>query len=141
MNKLETIVKIGALIFDENNCLLAVHKRGKPMNELIVPGGKMEEKENDEQTLRREIAEELNTNIKTFKYYAQFQAKAIYENKWLIMRTYIVSLDGEPSPSNEIDQLVWLDHEYSKSSYQFASILGKQILPRVFSKREQNEII
>lgn len=133
MNKLETILKIGALIFDANKRLLAVHKRGKPMNELIVPGGKVEANETYEQTLRREIAEELNTNIKEFEYYGEFQAKAIYEEKWLIMRTYLVSLDGEPSPSNEIDELVWLDHDYQASAYTFASILGQQILPKIFS--------
>ncbi|BCA94401.1 DNA mismatch repair protein MutT [Legionella antarctica] len=137
MNKQETILKIGAIIFDENHRLLAVHKTGKPINELIVPGGRMEQNESDEQTLRREIAEELNTKIKTFEYYAEFQAKAIYEDKWLIMRTYIVSLDGEPKPSNEIDRLVWLDHRYQISGFQFASILGQQILPRIFPIKDR----
>lgn len=132
MSKLDVIYKIGALIFDDNRRVLAVHKTGKPIHELIVPGGCVEEGENDEQTLRREITEELNTQVKSFEFYAQFEAQAIYESKWLIMRTYVVTIDGNPQPSNEIDQLVWLDEHYLSSGYQFASILGRQILPRLF---------
>jgi ADP-ribose pyrophosphatase YjhB (NUDIX family) len=56
MNEI-TIIKIGAIIFDESGQLMAVHKKGKPMHELIVPGGIMEHGENDEKTLRRELNE------------------------------------------------------------------------------------
>ncbi|MDR3492368.1 MAG: NUDIX hydrolase [Gammaproteobacteria bacterium] len=132
------IIKIGAIIFNELGELMAVHKKGKPEHELIVPGGRMEKGENDEQTLRRELYEELNATVQFFEFYGQFEDKAIYENKWLIMRTYMVSLHNPPQPSNEIDQIVWLNHNYKNSGYQFASILGKQLLPRLFSQAIKN---
>ncbi len=132
-----TIIKIGAIIFDELGQLMAVHKKGKPALELIVPGGKMEKGEDDEQTLHRELYEELNATVKFFKFYGQFEDKAIYEDTWLIMRTYLVSLCNPPQPSNEIDQIVWLNHDYKNSGFQFASILGKQILPKIFPRGEK----
>ncbi len=132
-----TIVKIGAIIFDELGRLMAVHKKGKPTHELIVPGGKKEPGENDEQTLHRELHEELNATVQSFKFYGQFEDKAIYEDKWLIMRTYLVSLNNTPKPSNEIDQIVWLNQDYEHSGYQFASILGKQILPALFPQGDK----
>jgi 8-oxo-dGTP diphosphatase len=50
------------------------------------------------------------------------------------MRTYLVSLHNHPEPSNEIDEIVWLNQDYENSGYQFASILGKQILPKLFPR-------
>lgn len=134
MNKVlqPTIIKAGALIFDENHRVLAVHKRGKPPMELIVPGGKIETGETDEQALRRELQEELQVELLCATLFDHFQAKAIYEDALLMMRVYRVSIRGIPSPGQEIDELVWLDANYLTSGYQFASILGKQILPRLF---------
>lgn len=48
------------------------------------------------------------------------------------MRTYIVTLGNAPKPANEIDQLVWLGHDYHQRGYRFGSILGKQIIPDFF---------
>jgi 8-oxo-dGTP diphosphatase len=132
-----TIVKIGAIIFDELGQLMAVHKKGKPAHELIVPGGIMEHGEDDAQTLHRELYEELNASVRSFQFYGQFEDKAIYEDTWLIMRTYLVSLNNIPQPSNEIDQIIWLNHDYKNSGYQFASILGKQILPKLFPQGDE----
>lgn len=133
-----SIFKIGAIIFDEQGKMLAVHKKGKPANELIVPGGVRENNETDEQTLRREIWEELSANVTSFQFYDQFEAQAIYEDKWLIMRVYVVTLDRAPQASQEIDQLVWLGADYQQTQYQFASILGQQILPRLFHQQNND---
>ncbi|MBL7480445.1 NUDIX hydrolase [Legionella bononiensis] len=136
MNQLSlpTIYKAGALIFDSYKRVLAVHKRGKPAKELIVPGGKIEGDETDEQTLRRELYEELNVDVLSIYPYGIFQAKAIYEEALLVMRTYIVNIKGIPVPGSEIDQLVWLDANYGESGFQYASILGQQIMPRLFAE-------
>ncbi|KTD42485.1 NUDIX hydrolase [Legionella quateirensis] len=131
---LPTIYKAGALIFDPYKRVLAVHKRGKPARELIVPGGKIERDETDEQTLTRELYEELNVEVLSVYPYGVFQAKAIYEDALLVMRTYIVNIKGIPVPGSEIDRLVWLDANYGDSGYEFASILGQQIMPRLFAE-------
>ncbi|WP_454784216.1 NUDIX hydrolase [Legionella sp. WA2024007413] len=131
---IKTIFKAGALIFDAQHRVLAVHKRGKPPNEYIVPGGKIEPGETDEEALRRELSEELNVSIRSIRPYEEFQAKAIYEDALLVMRTYFVSIERTPIPGNEIDYLVWLDAHFKTSGYQFASILGQQILPRLFAE-------
>ncbi|KTD31235.1 mutator MutT protein [Legionella moravica] len=129
-----TIYKAGALIFDSYDRVLAVHKRGKPARELIVPGGKIEQDETDEQALRRELYEELNVEVLSIHPYGIFQAKAIYEDAVLVMRAYIVSIKGIPVPGNEIDRLVWLDAHYGESGFECASILGQQILPRLYAE-------
>ncbi|RUR23575.1 NUDIX hydrolase [Legionella qingyii] len=130
----KTIFKAGALIFDAQHRVLAVHKRGKPANEYIVPGGKIEPGETDEEALRRELLEELNVRVLSVTPYDEFQAKAIYEDALLVMRTYFVDIERTPVPGNEIDHFVWLDAHFKTSGYQFASILGQQILPRLLAE-------
>lgn len=127
-----TIIKAGALIFDTHHRVLAVHKRGKPPMDLIVPGGKVEAGETDEDALRRELQEELQVELRSAVPFGRFQAQAIYEEALLVMRVYRVTIDGVPAPGKEIDQLIWLDANYLTSGYQFASILGQQILPKLF---------
>ncbi|KTC97751.1 NUDIX hydrolase [Legionella erythra] len=129
-----TIIKAGALIFDEHDRVLAVHKRGKPPMDLIVPGGKVEAGETDEEALRRELQEELQVELRSATPFGRFQAQAIYEEALLVMHVYRVTIDGVPVPGQEIDQLVWLDDNYVNSGYQFASILGQQILPKLFTQ-------
>lgn len=128
----QLIHKVGAIILDETGRMLAVHKRGKPAGELIVPGGKIEHHENHETALRRELREELGVELLTMTPFNVFEAVPIYESGLLIMYVYHVAISGEPVPSHEIDQLVWLDENYLTSGYTFASILGQKILPSVF---------
>ncbi|WP_131794969.1 NUDIX hydrolase [Fluoribacter gormanii] len=130
----KTIFKAGALIFDAQHRVLAVHKRGKPPNEYIVPGGKIEPGETDEEALRRELLEELNVRVLSVTLYDEFQAKAIYEDALLVMRTYFVVIERAPVPGSEIDHFIWLDAHFETSGYQFASILGQQILPRLLAE-------
>ncbi|MCW8408086.1 NUDIX domain-containing protein [Legionella sp. PATHC035] len=135
MNQLvTTIFKAGALIFDAQHRVLAVHKRGKPPNQYIVPGGKIESGETDEDALRRELFEELHVGVLSIIPYDEFRAKAIYEDALLVMRTYFVRIDSSPVAGSEIDHFVWLDAHFKTSGYQFASILGQQILPRLLAE-------
>lgn len=127
----KTILKAGALLFDDKQRLLAVHKMGKPRNELIVPGGKIETGESIEAALQRELQEELCVELVSWQHYATFQAKAIYEDALLIMHTYFVEISGVPIANQEIDAFVWLDKHFDQSEYRFASILGQQLLPKL----------
>lgn len=92
------------------------------------PGGVAEE------SLRRELLEELHVGVLSIMPYGEFQAKALYEDALLVMRTYFVRIEGTPVAGNEIDSFVWLDAHFSTSGYQFASILGQQILPKLFAE-------
>lgn len=131
----KVIHKVGAIILDENNRMLAVHKRDKPARQLIVPGGKIDKNETHEEALRRELREELRVELNSYKEFGVYSAEAIYEpGTQLIMYVYVVSILGEPVPSEEIDAIVWLDANYATSGYEFASILGKKILPALFQR-------
>lgn len=128
---MKSIYKSGAIILNADGKMLAAHKRGKPEYELIVPGGVLEAGENHEQALVREVMEELGAEIENCVFYADFEAKAIYDDCWLHMKTFIVTLKNKPMPNNEIDQIVWIGKDYESNGYRYASILGLQLLPRL----------
>ena len=65
-----------AFIETENGRILSTKSKGK--SKYYIPGGKRELGETDEQTLIREISEELNVRIKndTIEYIGTFKAQS-----------------------------------------------------------------
>ena len=63
---MNTIRKAGALIFKDKKLLIVKpHRR----DYYISPGGKYEEGESAEECLRRELMEELQVELESFKHY------------------------------------------------------------------------
>lgn len=115
-----------ALVFVRNKKLLSVKPKGK--NVLYMPGGKREKGETDEQTLVREIKEELSVDIVpgTMKFYGTFEAEAHGQEKGAFVKAICYTADfiGEPEPSSEIAGIAWLS---SKDTGKVPP-LGKMIL-------------
>ena len=86
--------KIAGIII-KNKKLLMVRKYDEP--HFIMPGGKMKDKETKEQTLKRELKEELNVELKSMKKFKTWEAKHFKDkNKIVKMETYFVEILGEP---------------------------------------------
>ena len=82
----------------DNKVFIAQRSLNKKLSpgEWETIGGKIEENETPEQALSREIREEINVEILSYKYFKDYF--------WgeMISHVYIVELAGEPSP-NETD--------------------------------------
>lgn len=106
---------IAALIFNKDRELLVLRKK-TPNNrkECILPGGKREKGENDEQTLRRELFEELGVEIDSLTYYKQYLDKAIFEEgEDFQQTTYITKLNSNNiNVENEIKEALWIKSDY-----------------------------
>ncbi len=99
------IDKIGAIIIKDRKMLVA---RSRKYELFFVPGGKRETGESDDQTLRREIKEELGTKIKDIKYYKTFITEASGRNGKVKVASYFCKLVGEPKPTSEIEEIMWI---------------------------------
>ncbi len=58
----------GAILLDKDNKILLMHRNTTDLKQWELPGGKMEKGELPEQTVVRELKEELNVKVQTIKY-------------------------------------------------------------------------
>jgi 8-oxo-dGTP diphosphatase len=117
------IHKIGLLVVRDNRVLLCRKQRGTAL--LILPGGKPEAGESEQQALAREIREELNAGVNAIEHFGEDEAAG--EARRVRISLYTGALDGEPVASGEIAELIWFgagdDRELISPS------LRRQILP------------
>lgn len=105
----DAIKVVAGVVRDEKGRVLLVRKRGATA--YMQPGGKPTSGECPLDTLAREIKEELGCEIdrENAEHFASAQAPAANEPGWQVeAELYSVSLLGAPSPSGEIEDLIWI---------------------------------
>ena len=127
----EVIDKI-AWIHTKDGKILSTLSRGK--NVFYIPGGKREGNETDEQTLVREIKEELDVDIvlDSVEYLGVYEAQSdgAEEGVKVKMTSYIGDYVGELKASSEIERFEWL----SMSDIKKVSAVDKIIYLDLFSR-------
>ncbi|MFC3746788.1 NUDIX domain-containing protein [Paenibacillus sp. GCM10012306] len=92
--------------------VLAARSIGK--DTYYLPGGKREPGETDEETLVREIEEELSVQIKpeTISALGVFEAEAHGKAEGVTVRMtcYFAEFEGELAAASEIEELAWLTY-------------------------------
>lgn len=100
-----------ALIKIENGKILSTKSKGK--NKYYIPGGKRENSETDDQTLIREIKEELSVDIikESIEYVGTFKAQSDGAMEGIIvkMTCYKANYNGDLIANNEIEEIRWLN--------------------------------
>jgi len=99
-----------ALIYLKDGKILSTRTKGR--EKFYIPGGKRENGESDEQTLVREIQEELSVMIddSSISYMGTFKAQSDGAADGVIvkMTCYTAEFIGELAPANEIAEIRWL---------------------------------
>ena len=99
-------ISVSAIIVREKDDKVFVGRRKE--NKEFSPGlwetvgGRVEKGENIEEALKREVREELNVGIKSFKFFGDYE----YRGYNRLFKTFIVELEREPAP-NEPDFEEW----------------------------------
>lgn len=109
---IEMIDKVGAVIIKDRKMLVA-REQGESV--FFIPGGTRKEKESDEECLRREIREELGTDIDIAGFCGEFVTEATLAKGLVKMRAYFCRLRMEPRPCNEIEELAWVGTSFDRS--------------------------
>lgn len=107
-NFMNIITVAAAIILNEQNQLLLVRKKNTQF--FMQVGGKLEPNEAPEQTMIREIAEEISANAEIEQFVGRFETKAANEaGHQLVSYVYQVSLDQVPQIDAEIAEMKWID--------------------------------
>ncbi|WP_308600405.1 NUDIX domain-containing protein [uncultured Dysgonomonas sp.] len=131
MCKIKFIRTVGLLVIKNDKLLLAYSNNKRAW---YLPGGKIETDELPQQSLVREIWEELTLRIdvKLLKYYCHITAPAYGEDENLIMEQdcYLYELHENISPNNEIGPIKFFDsYSYEQEPAQVIGVL--QIFKRL----------
>ena len=118
-----------AWIYIEDKKILTALSYGN--DKYYIPGGKREKNETDEETLIREVKEELTVDIlkDTIKYYGTFEAQAHGESDETFVQVtcYIAEHMGKIQPSAEIQDIAWLDYKDIKEQSEVGQLIFKDL--------------
>ncbi len=105
---MNVITVAAAIILNQHNQLLLVRKKNTQF--FMQVGGKLEPNEAPEQTMIREIAEEISAKAEIEKFVGRFETRAANEaGHQLISYVYQVNLDQAPQIDAEIAEMKWID--------------------------------
>ncbi|MDD3284412.1 MAG: NUDIX domain-containing protein [Patescibacteria group bacterium] len=92
----------------DNKIFIAKRSKNKEFSPELweTVGGHIEENENPEQALKREIKEELNCEIEILEFFKTYH----FNNRFF--KTFIVKFKSKPIPNKEdFDDFGWFDEE------------------------------
>lgn len=105
---MNVITVAAAVILNEQNQLLLVRKKNTQF--FMQVGGKLEVNEPPEQTMLREIHEEIGAQATIQQFIGRFETQAANEaNHQLVSYVYQVDLDQVPKIDAEIAEMKWIN--------------------------------
>ncbi len=121
--------KVAGIIIKDRK-LLMCRKYDEP--HFIMPGGRVIGGESFEETLRRELREELNVELKSAKFFKSYEAPHFRDKNTIVkMDCYFVEITGEPKATSEINEIRWIDSDYKKKGLRVASINEDYLIPEL----------
>lgn len=105
---MNVITVAAAIILNQHNQLLLIRKKNTQF--FMQVGGKLEPNEAPEQTMIREIAEEIGSKAEIEQFIGRFETRAANEEgHQLVSYVYQVNLDQAPKIDAEIAEMKWID--------------------------------
>ena len=107
---MKVITVAAAIILDEQQQLLLVRKKNTQF--FMQVGGKLEPNELPEQTMLREIKEEIGVDATIEQFVGRFETRAANEaDHLLVSYVYHVNIDQVPRIDAEIAEMKWVSLE------------------------------
>ncbi|MFH1276146.1 MAG: NUDIX domain-containing protein [Candidatus Woesearchaeota archaeon] len=127
--------RVAAVIIENKKMLLV---RDIKALFFSMPGGSKELDEDNEETLSRELKEELNVVLGENKHYFNFNLINQTYNLPQIDYVYLAKVNGVPKPSSEISELGW----FSKEDIQDKTVeVPPAFFEKLFPKLIQDDLL
>ena len=134
MNGVIDVYKAGGILIKDGKFLVT---RSKGKDIFYAPGGRIEQGEDPEVALIRELGEELSIRVKkeNLKFFGTFIHPSAGENHLTIkMDVFLVEAwEGVVVPSHEIEEFFWITSR-PPSDLKIGSIFGEEVLSRLKAK-------
>lgn len=125
--------RIAGIIIRNGKILLV---RAKNYMELWTPGGTPLKNETPTVCLKRELKEEINADLRKMKFLGEFIEISPYTHKEVRNVIYMVDVEGDLKPQNEIEELVWVSREdFENKRYNYVYIIEDEIIPTIIKKK------
>ncbi|MDP2925723.1 MAG: NUDIX domain-containing protein [Nanoarchaeota archaeon] len=125
--------RISAIILENKKVLLVT---GYDEKFYWTPGGKLNSNESHEQTLKRELYEELLIEPISIKHYIDYTTINEISNEKQIVRCYIVSYKGNLIPQKEITKIFWFSKEnFKNKNPKISEGIKKNLIPRLIKDK------
>ena len=128
--------KIGLLVLSEDGDKFMGCEKNNFTSDFIMPGGQLDEGENDLNCLSREIKEELNVNLdlNSLIFINEYNDIASGDlTKDVSIRLYQGKILGIPKPSSEIINYYWIGKE-DIGNKRVSPIIRNKIIPDIVKK-------
>ncbi|OIO51567.1 DNA mismatch repair protein MutT [Candidatus Uhrbacteria bacterium CG_4_10_14_0_8_um_filter_58_22] len=126
------------LILNEDRTKFLVDHKSKEdvTSQWLMPGGSIEAGESVEESLAREVGEELNCqlDVSTVKFVGEYEAPAAgLPGKIVNIKLYSGSIVGQPVPNSEIVALGWLGKN-DRDNQEVSEIIREKIIPDLLER-------
>ncbi|KKR18260.1 MAG: NUDIX hydrolase [Parcubacteria group bacterium GW2011_GWE2_39_37] len=128
--------KIGLLLLNDKSSKFLVCEKNNFTSDFIMPGGQVDEGENDVECLVREIKEELDvdTDKSSLVFIKDYIDVAAGDpTKDVSIKLYQGKIIGEPKPSMEIIKFHWIGKDDLTHS-RLSPIIKNKILPDLIER-------
>lgn len=130
---MKVIHKIIAVVIQDNKFFM-VRKVGKDIWTSL--GGKPEGNETEEETLLREIQEEIHCDAKILKKLGDFKAPAAFDDAIVKLSAYLVKLKGEIKLDDpELEECRFISKNYKELGIKFPISIDEQIIPFLIKEK------
>lgn len=122
------------LLYIKDKKILMVREVDKDF--FVLPGGRLEPGESEDQALRREVSEELGIHIKNYKYFNKFELPGRAEGELINFAVYTIDSLGDLTVQGDIAEMAWVDSSYESKGIKIGAIT-QVLIPKL---KEQNLI-
>lgn len=129
--------KIGLLLLNDDQTKFLVCEKDNFTSDFIMPGGQLDENENDTDCLARETKEELDvdldkTSLKFINSYTDIAGGDA--TKDVAIKLYQGKVIGTPKPSQEMVKFYWIGKN-DLNHPRLTPIIKNKILPDLIAKK------
>jgi 8-oxo-dGTP diphosphatase len=128
---MKVIRKVAAVVIEDDSFLM-VRKAGKDIWTNL--GGKPEEGETEEETLRREVFEELGCKCEIKERLGEFENKAALDDATIHISFYLVELKGDPKIcDDELEEFRFVSEALSRT-IKLPATITEQLIPLLINE-------